>query len=254
MAGIRMFDMPLSDLRNLAVETLDKWDRSDSVDERKQLNATLEQIVEQYAVDAKAACYRAAVNSGDPMRYACDRYFYDAIRVKETKDRETGEVVRSIEDAQKSIDLANLHEKTKGGIGRDHLWVDRIKAFNYYLTLRAADRLGDGTMGELLRKYPDVYKLSEAAKTLLKGELTEESLIASIDEIIKGMIGGEYTADEKDLHELQDNYISNDRKSKTNVNAANHRTLVEIFKKMCYRHINGLPGYGVVTRELKKQQ
>ena len=262
MARIRMFDLSLRGLKDLAIETLDKWESTDSVAERKKLNATLEEIISQYGADSKAACYRAARESGDPMAYACQEFFYATIRVKETKDKETGEVVRSIDDAQKSIDLADLHDNTKGGIGQ-HLvalsdgdevsWKTAIQTFNGNLTYRAADRLNDGTTKELLRNNPGCYRLSEAARKLEVGELTDDEMLADIDKILKAMIGDEYEADEKDLHSVQDNYISNDRKSKTSFNAANHRTMIELFKKICYRHLNGCEGYGVVSRELKNK-
>ena len=238
----------LEEIKALAEELLEKADSAENVDEKKSIEADLEQTVNYYTAVSKSNCYSEAKASGNPMEFAVLKFFFPTIKVKETEDKETKAVFRSIEPATKPIDLVNMHQKL-GGIGADTKWFDALQKFNYYLTIRAAERVG-------AKVKSDALIISDVAKSIDMGKnpCSNTQLLKTLQGIVTMMLGGDYKANSHDVNYLVDVYANDNKKSKTSITLANHRTLAGYLKKVCGRILTNGTGYDVVQREIKEDK
>lgn len=244
----------LEELKDLAVRTLEASESCDlktQADIREKLESGLEDVVNQYTSESKLAMYRAIGADDDPMRRAVSEYFYETIRVKETKNKKLKCTIREIADGRKSIDLIQLNKWIKehtdyDGIGRDARWITAFTRLNVNMAKDAATRYGDDTTKNRLMDPTNL----RVHKEVLEFTFETEEALGAIDQIIKMMIGDEYSADQKDYELIHDTYVSNDKGSATAVKLSNDRAFAEILKKVCYRKINSLPNYIVTTKLL----
>lgn len=246
----------LEDLKDLAKRTLaasESCDQKTQADIIIKLEAGLEDVINQYTSESKLATYRIIAADEDPMRRAVSEYFYDTIRVKETKDKNLKRPVREITDGHKSIDLLHLNKwiidhTDLDGIGNDTRWVSALNKVNVNMAKDAATRYRDMTTKARLMDPTQLRIHKEDIE--FSFESNEE--LAAIDKVIKMMIGDEYSADSVDHTLVHDTYVSNDGSSATSVKLSNDRAFAEVFKKVCYRKINHLPNYIVTSKLLKK--
>ena len=236
----------LAEIKKIAEAQLEKCEACENVDEKRVLDKDLEDIVKYYGATSKAACYAAAKASGNAMKYAITTFFYPTIKVKEDKDKETGAVLRSIEDAEKPIDLGDLHKKI-GGIGADTNWIYLVEKFNFHLTLRAAKRVG-ATVNS------DAFAMKDTSRQIELGKnpCSNTQMLKTLQSIVTAMLGEGYKVTSHDVHYLVDCYANDNKKSKTSITAANHKTLRNYLKKVCYRILTDGKGYGVEQREIKE--
>lgn len=220
----------LEEIEAIAKELLQQSNDAEKVEDRKKYDDDLDETIGYYATVSKNATYNAIMESDNPMRYACVEFFYPAIRVKETKDKDTLAIVRTIEPTSKPIDLGDLHTK-KGGIGADKNWIYDAEKLNFYLSIRAAQRVG-ATFNS------DAFRMQEVSKArdLGKNPCSNTNLLRTLQAIVTEMLGEEYKATSHDVNYLIDVYSNDAKKSKTGITAANHRTLRGYLKKVC-RHI-----------------
>lgn len=241
----------LTAIRAIAEEWVKVINEATDIEQRIEATDVVNEAITAYTTVSRTNCYNAAVASGDPMKYAVKEFFYQTIKLKEEKLRddqgkETGHIVRSIVDAEKPIDLGDLHKK-KGGIGADPKWIYALQKFNYLLTIRAADRV----KAEIKK---DCFYLDEIAKEIELGKTptSNTQLLKQLQTIVTMMLGEGYHAMSYDVNYLIDVYSNDNKKSKTGITAANHKTLRNYVKKVCYRILTGGKGYDVQQKEIKE--
>ena len=246
--AIELKTTDLAEIKALAEEYLEKVESCENVDEKASLQADLDEIINYYTATSKAKCYAAAKASDDPMQYAVLTFFFPTIKIKETKDKDTEVVIRSIVDAEKPIDLGDLHKKI-GGIGANPNWIYAAQKFNYHLTIRAAQRVG-------AKVNSDAFAMHEVARQMDMGKnpCTGTQMLKTLRGVVSQMLGEEYTSKvtSHDVNYLVDCYANDNKKSKTSITAANHKTLIGYLKKVCYRILTNGKGYGVDQREIKE--
>lgn len=243
----------LNEIKAIAMTVLEAFCKATTMEERDKQWADLQQVIEVYATEAKAQCYKAAKDSGDPMKFACTTYYYQVIAVKEDKDPESRLTIGyHLEIVNKPIDLGDLHKRLEG-IGANKMWIHTAEKLNYYLTYRAAERVGATELAELLSKKSDVFYMHEIARKvdLGKNPVSNTNLLKTLQQVITEMLGDDYKCTSHDVNYLVDVYSNDNKKSKTGLTAANHKTLRTYLKKVCYRILTGGTGYDVEQREIK---
>lgn len=235
----------LAKIRAIATEWLEKSEIAENAGEIAEAFGVVEEAIKCYATMSRTACYNEAVKSGNPMQYAILEFFYPTIKVKENKDNETKAITRTIEDAEKPIDLGDLH-KRKGGIGADKHWIYAAEKFNYYLSIRAAERVN----AEIKK---DSFYMNEISQkiSLGKNPCSNTQLLKTLQGIVDMMLGEGYKVTSHDVNYLIDVYANDNKKSKTGITAANHKTLRGYLKKVCYRILTNGKGYDVQQKEIK---
>lgn len=249
--AIEITTTDLGELKVLAENLLKKWSEAETVEAQREIDKDLEDVVAKYAEISKSQCYKAAKDSGDPMEYAVREFYFPTIRVKETKDTDTGVTTREIQDVAKPIDLGDLHKRLEG-IGADKMWFYAAEKLNYYLTVRAAQRMGADTFAKLLAKN-DSMTMNQLSRdfNLGKNPVSNTNLLKTLQQVVTMMLGGEYKVTSHDVNYLVDVYSNDNKKSKTGITAANHKTLRNYLKKVCYRVLTDGTGYDVEQKEVK---
>ena len=245
--AIKVTTTNLAEIKAIAEDLLTKSEEAETVTAKKEFDDDLDYVVGYYKSLSKAAAYTAAKDSGDPMKYAIREFYYPAIKVKETKDKDTGISIRSVEDAIAPIDLGDMHKKL-GGIGADKNWLYKAEKLNYYLTIRAAQRVGATVKHESMT-------MKEISKEidLGKNPCSNTNMLKTLQAIVTAMLGDGYKATSHDVNYLIDVYANDVKKSKTSISAANHATLRGYLKKVCYRILSGRKGYDVEQREIREK-
>lgn len=241
----------LAAIRAIAEEWVKTINEASTIEERIEATGVVDDAISAYTTTSRTNCYNAAVASGDAMKYAIREFFYPSIKVKEEKVKDdqgndTGVIVRSIVDAEKPIDLGDLHKK-KGGIGADTKWIYALQKLNYLLTIRAADRV----KAEIKK---DCFYMDEIAKEIELGKTptSNTALLKQLQTIVTMMLGEGYHAMSYDVNYLIDVYSNDNKKSKTGITAANHKTLRNYLKKVCYRILTNGKGYDLQQKEIKE--
>lgn len=235
----------LEEIKALAEEMLTRAESAETMEAKRTAEADLEEVINYYAGISKAHCYAEAKASGDPMKFAITRFFFPIIKVKETKDKDTEIVIRSIADAERPIDLGDLHKKL-GGIGADKNWLYAAEKFNFYLTVRAAGRVGAVVNS-------DAMVMNDIARAFDMGKnpCSNTQLLKTLQLVVTMMLGEGYKANSHDVNYLVDVYANDNKKSKTGITAANHKTLRNYLKKVCYRILTNGTGYEVQQKDIK---
>lgn len=236
----------LDEIKAIAKDLLNQAENAEDVKTKTAIEKDLDEACAEYAKISKARCYKAAKDSGDPMQYAVLNFYYPAIKVKETHNKDTDTIIREIVDVDKPIDLGDMHKKLNG-IGKDTKWIYMAEQFNFHLSKRAADRIG-ATINT------DCFYMDEIARQidLGKNPCSNTQLLKTLNAIVAAMLGEEYHAVSHDVNYLIDVYVTDAKKSKTAVTAANHKTLRNYLKKVCYRILTNGKGYDVEQREIKE--
>lgn len=232
----------LEEIRAMAQALLSASDACEVVADKEKIEEDLSAIIDHYAVCSKNETYRAARASGDAMKYAVTTFYYPVIKVKEPKNE--GEA-RYIDNGARPIDLGDLHKKLDG-IGANKHWIYTAETLNYYLTIRAAQRVGATVKN-------DSFKMHEIARQidLGKNPCSNTNMLKTLQRLVEEMLGEGYKATSHDVNYLIDVYANDNKKSKTGITAANHKTLRNYLKKVCYRILTGSNGYDVDQREIK---
>lgn len=238
-------DITLAEIKAMAEDYLIKANSAEKSDDKTEYEDAMTQCINHYTFVSKNICYDAAKKSGNPMHYAVTEFFFPIIRLKETRDKEHDVIIRSIIDAEKPIDLSDMH-KALNGIGHDTNWIHTTEKFNYYLCVRAAERVGATIKS-------DAYRMTEIARQrqLGKNPCSNTQLLKTLQTIITEMLGEGYKVTSHDVNYLIDVYANDDKRSKTGITAANHKTLRTYLKKVCYRVLTNGKGYDVSAKELK---
>lgn len=244
----------LQELRKLAEKELHEATIAEAVNEKQAHENNLNDAIAKYNEVAKATCFAACRSAENPMQHAIKTFFWEGIKLKEKKTDSGTE--RSIEPAVKPIDLGELYKFMDNKLGADPMWFYTAEKFNFYLTYRAADRMGAETVKKLLDSKTDCFQMNKLAREIDMGKTpcSNTNLLKTLQLVITGMLGEDYKVTSHDVNYLVDCYSNDNKKSKTGITAANHRTLRNYLKKICYRIISGNTGYDVDQREIKEEK
>ena len=249
MSEIKFANETMPEVKAMAEAYLEKADNAKLATDKTENEEAIQQCINRFKYLSKTACYAEAKASGDPMQYAVRKFYYPTIKLKEVKDKDSGTVIRSIVDAEAPIDLGDMHKKL-GGIGKDTNWIYTAEKLNYHLTIRAAERVG-------AKVKNDAYQMKKVSqeRKLGKDPCSNTQMLKTLKVVISEMLGEEFAGKvtSHDVNYLVDVYSNDNKKSKTAITAANHKTLRSYLKKVCYRILNGNKGYDVETREIKEK-
>lgn len=245
--SIKLTTTNLEEIRDIAEKLLAEAESCKDVSKKADIDKDLDEVINYYKLTSKAKVYAEAKASDDAMKFAVTTFFYPTIRVKEIKDRETETVSRCIENAQAPIDLGDLHKKLEG-IGADKKWIYAAEKFNYYLTIRAAKRVG-ATVNS------DAFVMRDISREFDMGKnpCSNTQLLKTLQNVITMMLGDGYKATSHDVNYLVDCYSNDSKKSKTSITLANHKTLRNYLKKICYRVLTDGIGYNAEQKEIKEK-
>jgi len=226
---------------------------AEAVSDRTEFRNGVDELVSFYADTSKMAFYKAARESENPMHYACVEFAYPAIRVKETRDNDTGYLVCSIEDIMRSCDLGDMHKRIDN-FGADRNWLYQAEKLNYHMTVRVAREVNAGTLEKLI-KNADCFTMNEIARQLDLGKdpCSKTNILKTLQSVITMMLGEGYKATSHDVNYLLNCYAKDNARSKTAITLASHRALRGYLKKVCYRVLTNGTGYEVEQREFKNK-
>lgn len=243
----------LDEIRAIANERLAAFEAAGTIEEKTAAAKDLDEAISYYNEVAKDTCFEICRDAENPMHHAILTFFWDGIRVKEDKD-ENDKVYRSIDDTINPIDLGALHRFMNNKLGANPDWIYTAQKLNFFLTYRAAEDLGAATVQELLDKNPDKFALHKIARSIDLGETpcSNTNLLKTLQRVVTEMLGEGHNVTSHDVQYLLYCYANDNKKSKTSINLANHKTLRNYLKKICYRVLTGNTGYDVNQKEIKK--
>lgn len=235
----------LEEIKGMAENLLEKAVSEKDITKRASLFEDVNIAVDAFNTQSKANCYKAAKQSGNPMHYACKEFFYPAIKVKEVKDKDTKISVFTISDCEKPIDIGDMHKRLEG-IGADTKWYYLGEKLNFYLSIRAAERVGT-------KINMDCFRMNEISKQIEMGKtpLSNTNILKTLQSVITAMLGEGFKCTSHDVNFLIDVYANDNKKSKTAITAANHKTLRGYLKKVCHRILTDSKSYEVEQKEIK---
>lgn len=105
------------------------------------INKEMEKNIDEYATLAKAAFLDALTSSKSPVTDAIKAPTYTVLHIKDTVDKDTKVVVRTIEDKTRTITFRDLNSKFESGF-RNTNWKAYVEQLNLRLCLLTADKLG----------------------------------------------------------------------------------------------------------------
>lgn len=250
----------LDAIRDLAKRTLAAYAACTDGKTSAKLLEAVDDVVNHFTSVSKEAFYQTALESEDAMKFAVNEWAFPTIRVKETRNKKEKSTKYEIIDSRMPIDLSNLHKwvaKKDGydGIGANRTWQNILQSFNIDMGKVAASELRDFTT--LARfKDPTQRRIKEGTIKLIDDEfnctMSDEKGIEKVTECIQAMIGNEFAADEVDWKYVYRVYVTDNKGSARSVKLANDSAFTNMMKKVCYRHLNHLPNYDVLSKLLKK--
>lgn len=236
----------LEELRAKAEELLEKAENAETIADARKFEKELEETINTYTAESKAIAYGRIRDTEKPMHTAILEFYFPSIKVKEIKDKDSGSITRTIVDIDKPIDLGDLHKKLDG-IGANKHWIYSAEKLNFYLTVKAASDVGTTVNS-------DAFRMNEISKAIDMGKtpLSNTNILKTLQIVISEMLGEEYKATSHDVKYLMYVYAQDNKKSKTAITAANHKTLRMYLKKVCYRILTNGTGYDVESREIRE--
>ena len=190
--------------------------------------------VAEYTSRSCDACFAVLMANENPMLAACIMLQYPSIRIVDKRD-ENKIPIRTIEDAEKYIDLLRLHKKVNGGIGNDKNWHLMIEKLNLLMTAQKAIDLGINP-----KSVNDSYAMSDIAKAIDLGKTptSKTNILKTVQMVVSAMIGEEYKATSHDVNFLFSVYSKKNRKALT-VSCANHKYMRQYVLEICHRIVTG---------------
>lgn len=212
-----------------------------------KLNTEIEQTVNEYTAIAREECFDKLRATDDPMLAAVKELSFMTIRVKDTKVGDEKIPVRTIEDAEKPIDLLKLHKSVNGGIGKDSKWAAMIEKLNFLMTAQKAVDLGINP-----KAINDSYAMSDIARQIDMGKTptSKTNLLKTVQSIVTAMIGEEYRAVSHDVNFLMSVYSRKNRRALT-VSCATHKYMRQYMMEICHRIVEGKT-YDIDYKQIKK--
>ena len=240
----------LDEIKAMAKAELEKAVNAETIPVQQEHFDNVDACIAEYKDVSKAQMLRTVLGDAKPMHKAVLMYSYAIIKLSQKKDTATKTTVYEIVDGVAPIDLVDIYtrDNTKT-FGATKMWYHSAQKFNYYLTLRAAERLGK----KLSKETMECMVMSDIAKSrdLGKDPCSNTQLLKTLTTVIQEMLGEEYKPNSHDVNYLIDVYVTDSKKSNNAVTAANHRTLVRYLKKVCYRILTKGTGYDVEQKEIK---
>lgn len=207
----------------------------EKISEAHAMNETVDQLVNRYTNLARSECFKELLASENPMHAAVLKLTYQSIRVKETEDKETGVITRTVIDVDKDIDLLALNKQSKDGIGADKGWFHKIQKLNYLLAVAVGQSIGDPKWDtQNLPKISDSFVMTDIARGLSFGKTptSNTQILKTLTNIVQAMIGEEFKPTSHDVAFLRECYSRKDRTAKT-VQLPNHKSFCLMMRDVC---------------------
>lgn len=201
----------------------------------KPIEEAITEAVNRYTQLSREECYKAVLATEDPMYSAVLQLTFPSIRAKDNKEGDEKIPVRVIEDIEKAIDLAALHKRANGGIGKDKNWIRIGEKLNFVLTAAKAVDLGIDP-----KEINDSYAMSEIAHSIDLGRTpcSKTNILRTLQTVVTAMIGEEYKATSHDVNFLL-SIFSKKGRAALSVNCANHKFMRSYLAEICHRIVTG---------------
>lgn len=169
--------------------------------------------------------------------------------LKLDKDKEIG--TYSVGEAQKFIDIAEVHGAAKGGIGVSKDWVYKALKLNYVMAVRTSEEIKKDP--DAAKKVMESYEMKDAVRAVLfpagidplkdadhkpkENIISNKNVVAALKIVIEAMIGKEF-ADKIISYQasyLTKSYTTHDKKALGGgIKTANDKQFVRILADICY--------------------
>lgn len=242
----------LPELRTIAEAALEESANAEDTATANEARAYSEDAVSRYNEVAKAETFAYCRNSSNPLVTAVTAFFFEGIKIKDTKNKETKTVTSEIVTTKRPIDLVALNKFCKpNGIGIDPTWINVAQYELYPIMMsRAAFDAGDVTLSNLLRKK-DFYKIRGIAADIAAGKtpISNTNIKKVLQDIVTKALGPNHPIKAIDTGLLMELFIRDDR-SPIGVEAIGVNALIGVLKKIFFRILTGAPNYEVHSRSI----
>lgn len=226
--------MSKDELRIKAVDLVTSYNEAmtkDSLSAVQEIEDDIAEVIKRYGAVSKDECFSALLRSDDPMLAAVKQLTYRVIKTKDVAIEGSKLKRREIVDAEKAIDLRDLHKKAIHGIGKNPQWVYAVEKMNCLMTFRVCKDLGINPKG-----VKDNYYMSDFAKQIDLGKTPDSNtaVLKLLTQIVAMMIGGEFKPVSKDVKYLDHIYSKKGKKALA-VSCANHGNFTSYIAEICHR-------------------
>lgn len=221
--------------------------------EKIPLETVIEKLVSEYSDKAKDECYKALIESKNPMVEACTQMTYEVIKTQDKSEKGIF-MRREVVNRNANIDLLDLHRRAakEGGIGVNPHWVYMIEKLNFLMAVKVGQSVADKKWGkkevlETLKRY----KMQEQSREFQfsANPLSNTQILKTLTNIVQAMIGEEFKPITHDLNFLKEVYSKG--KSDNTLQLPNHKTFALRLMKICNNCITH-SGYEANTNLIKK--
>ena len=237
--------MNMADIKTTAIAVLaGEYEDPDEISE-----TVLQSLVDTYAEKSLKLQYGLAKDSGNPMKYLCETFFYPTIRIKGKEDE------REIEDSAKRFDLIQANKEFHG-IGAKPSWVLNSGLLCTDFAYHAAKDLGDEKLAKFLEKNRGNRRVLKIQAEIESGKnpVSKTKLMPALERVIQEMLGEEYHISKYDYAYIDKVFINDKSGSATAVTDHNHKGFSKLLMKVCHRVLTGGTGYEVESRLVKKEK
>lgn len=227
--------------RRNAEELCNQWNKARNEDKPfsvlKELEEKIAKEVSEANKHAKAMCFEALKASDTTMAAACTMMRYPTIKVKETADKDTDIVIKTVEDSNTAIDLEDLEKYCDHSIGQTTDWRTMIEAFNYRLSVRCIEGIGAS-----IEDFKNNYAINDIAKEfdLGRNPVSNTRLLETLRRVITAMIGEQYQnkVSSKSIQYLLSVFTSHGKKD-LSVKLSDHKAFRHIMMEICHAALTG---------------
>lgn len=240
-----------ADAENLAEKYNDLLQKGKLVDAKKVDDEMAEKINE-YTATVRTIAFDKCLAAADPMLAAVTMLAYETIKAKDDLPEGASIPIRSIIDAEKTVDLLKLSKYAKQNgktIGADQNWVYAMQKLNFALTAQKCRDLGISTA-----EVNDSYAMADLAREFNMGKnpASNTQLLKSLRKVIGMMLGTEFASkvNSHDVNFLTSIYAKKTRKALV-VSCANHKNFCSYIAEISHRVAVGA-SYGVEYKKTRQ--
>lgn len=245
-------EMTKSELNARIKERVEKYNKMRKIGAftvMKELRSNIDADVTAYNKLAEAECYAKLGKKKAPLLEAAKTLEYDAIAVRDEKEKDSAAEKTVVKDVKHRIDPRKLHDRVKGGIGANKEWKNMAESLNCFLTCRRGFELGLDP-----EQISNTYKMSDAAAKVkcflvdykkFDEPALAESTLKFLQEQIDAMIG-EVKNGEGEVLKLSEGqanwlllgYQKIDTRAKCKLRVSNHGQFAKYMLELCHCVIN----------------
>lgn len=219
-----------------------------------ELDDDIQETVGKYVALAKKEAFEECKKDPEgAMMAAIKRLTYDAIRINDIKDNETGTITRELTPCVKWIDPLQLQKYCVKGksstIGKQMHWELKIEKFNFLMTAWGLLEIGDD---EGKKRLETSYAMHDIAKQIEMGKTptSNTQILKMLQEVITAIIGEEYKATSHAVNYLKLIYGKRGKKA-CSVKFPNHTNMRQYVTDICHHIVTGKPFTGEFKEKKK---